>query len=59
MQEHAEIDGEWYSNNMPPFKALTDQQVAGVLTYIRQRFGNNASSVTKTEVTPVRSGKIK
>lgn len=59
MQERVEIDGELYSNNMPPFKALTDQQVADVLTYIRKSFGNNASSVTKTEVALVRSGKLK
>ncbi|MCF3110854.1 cytochrome c [Niabella sp. CC-SYL272] len=59
MQERVEIDGELYSNNMPPFKTLTDQQVADVLTYIRKSFGNNASTVTKTDVAQVRAGKVK
>ncbi|WP_026309557.1 c-type cytochrome [Niabella aurantiaca] len=59
MQERVEIDGEFYSNNMPPFKTLTDQQVADVLTYIRKSFGNTGTGITKTEVTMVRSGKIK
>ncbi|MBZ4192608.1 c-type cytochrome [Niabella beijingensis] len=51
LQEHVEIDGEYYSNNMPPFKMLTDQQIADVLTYIRKSFGNNAAAVLKSEVT--------
>ncbi|MCD2422597.1 cytochrome c [Niabella pedocola] len=52
LQEHVEIDGEFYSNNMPPFKMLTDQQVADVLTYIRRSFGNKATPVLKSEVSP-------
>ncbi|MBO9593341.1 MAG: cytochrome c [Niabella sp.] len=50
LQEHVEIDGEFYSNNMPPFKMLTDQQVADVLTYIRRSFGNKATPVLRSEV---------
>jgi len=50
LQEHLEIDGEYYSNNMPPFKMLTDQQVADVLTYIRKSFGNKGTAVLKSEV---------
>lgn len=50
LQEHLEIDGEYYSNNMPPFKMLTDQQVADVLTYIRRSFGNKGTAVLKSEV---------
>jgi len=50
LQEHVELDGEYYSNNMPPFKMLTDQQVADVLTYIRRSFGNKATPVYKNEV---------
>lgn len=49
-----EIDGETYSNTMPSQKHLTDQQIADVLTYIRNSFGNRASLVTPTEVKAMR-----
>ncbi|HEV2832328.1 MAG TPA: cytochrome c [Hanamia sp.] len=52
--EHVDIDGESYSNNMPPLNALKDQQVADVLTYIRNNFGNKASAVSSAEVQKVR-----
>jgi len=35
---------------MPQHSFLTDRQVAEVLTYIRENFGNRASGVTKEEV---------
>ncbi len=57
LQEHVELDGEYYSNNMPPFKMLTDQQVADVLTYIRRSFGNKATPVYKNEVTQLTAKK--
>jgi mono/diheme cytochrome c family protein len=40
---------------MPPFNALKDQQVADVLTYIRNNFGNKASAVSSAEVQKVRT----
>lgn len=52
--EHVDIDGEFYSNNMPPFNALKDQQIADVLTYIRNNFDNKASAVSTAEVQKVR-----
>jgi mono/diheme cytochrome c family protein len=33
-----------------PLANLTDQQLAGVLTYIRRSFGNNASAVEPVEI---------
>jgi mono/diheme cytochrome c family protein len=50
-----EIDGDTFSNTMPPLKTLTDQQIADVLTYVRNNFGNKASMVTATEVKAVRA----
>jgi mono/diheme cytochrome c family protein len=51
-----EIDGETYTNKMPPLKTiLKDQEIADVLTYIRSSFGNKASAVTAAEVKAVRS----
>jgi mono/diheme cytochrome c family protein len=51
-----EIDGDTFHNTMPPLgQALTDQQVADVLTYVRNNFGNKASAVTPAEVKNVRA----
>lgn len=53
-----EIDGETFHNTMPAQAHLTDREIADVLTYIRNSFGNKASAVTPAEVKNVRS-KIK
>lgn len=50
-----EIDGERYANVMPAFDYLTDQQIADVLTYVRNSFGNKATAVKATEVKAVRA----
>jgi mono/diheme cytochrome c family protein len=50
-----EIDGEVYNNNMAPHKELTDQQIADVLTYVRNSWQNKASAVTPAEVKAVRA----
>ncbi len=39
---------------MPPLGALDDESIAGVLTYIRQSWGHNASPVSPTTVAEVR-----
>jgi mono/diheme cytochrome c family protein len=50
-----EIDGDDFHNPMPPMAGqLTDQQIADVLTYVRNSFGNKASAVTPAEVKAVR-----
>ena len=49
-QGKVEIDGETFHNNMPPMAHLTDQQIADVLSYVRNSFGNKASLVTPAEV---------
>jgi len=54
MNTHEEIDGETYSNVMAPHNHLTDQQIADVLTYIRNSFGNKAIPVTPGDVKYVR-----
>ena len=53
--EKVAIDGQTYSNNMPPQKNLTDQQVADVLTYIRSSFGNKSSAIFATDVKAIRA----
>ncbi|MGY4385748.1 glucose/arabinose dehydrogenase/mono/diheme cytochrome c family protein [Pedobacter sp. UYP24] len=49
-----EINGEKYSNVMPSHSFLTDKQIADVLTYVRNSFGNKAGAVTRSEVANVR-----
>ncbi|HKO81769.1 MAG TPA: cytochrome c, partial [Chitinophagaceae bacterium] len=55
MDTHEEIDGETYSNTMAPFNYLTDQQIADVLTYVRNSFGNKATAITPGDVKYVRA----
>jgi mono/diheme cytochrome c family protein len=51
-----EIDGDTFHNPMPAQESvLTDQQIADVLTYIRNNFGNKASAVTVAEVKAIRA----
>jgi mono/diheme cytochrome c family protein len=52
-----EIDGVMYQNVMPSHDFLTDQQIADVLTYVRNSFGNKASAVTEPEVKAQRAKK--
>lgn len=49
------VNGETYINAMPQHGFLNDEEVAKVLTYIRQNFGNKASEVTTEEVSKVRA----
>jgi mono/diheme cytochrome c family protein len=55
MDEEIEVDGETYHNVMPPMTHLSDQEIADVLTYVRNNFENNASAVAVGEVKAVRS----
>ena len=54
-----EIGGEQYHGVMPARESLTDAQIAAVLTYVRNSFGNKASVVTVGEVKDVRAGNKK
>jgi mono/diheme cytochrome c family protein len=53
-EEKVEINGEFYSNVMAPHDFLSDIEVASVLTYVRNSFGNKASAITVAEVKNVR-----
>jgi|SRR5690554_5958850 len=50
-----EVKGETYNNIMPPNAHLSDKEIADVLTYVRQNFGNDASEITVEEVREVRN----
>lgn len=46
LNQPIDVQGQTYNNVMPSFAQLTDQQIADVLTYVRNNFGNKASAVT-------------
>jgi mono/diheme cytochrome c family protein len=49
--EGVEINGETFTNPMPPFGAtLKDEEIADVLTYIRNSFGNKADAIKVSQV---------
>jgi mono/diheme cytochrome c family protein len=50
-----EVKGKKYNNVMAPLgAALDDQQIADVLTYVRQNWSNDAAPVSKEQVSKVR-----
>ena len=57
LNDGVEIDGESYSNPMPPFNTvLKDQEIADVLTYLRSHFGNKARAINVAQVSRIRQG---
>ena len=54
MEGSITVNGEEYNNVMPQHSFLSDEEVAGVLTYIRQSFGNTASEVSAEDVEKIR-----
>lgn len=55
MDEEIEIDGAYFANTMPAQSALKDEEIADVLTYVRNSFGNKAEIITPAEVKKVRA----
>lgn len=50
-----EVNGETYSGLMPQHSFLSDEQLAAVLTYIREGFGNESSAISAEEVAQIRN----
>ncbi len=59
LDEEIEIDGEVYNNVMASHDFLKDQEIADVLTFVRNSFGNKASAISPAEVAAVRAAKKK
>ncbi len=51
LQGPIQVKGVEYNMVMPPMPFQTDEQIAGVLTYIRSSFGNEAPPVAPEDVT--------
>lgn len=52
-----EVNGTQYQGLVPmtPFKGLSDEEIAGVLTFVRNSFGNQASPIVPDQVKSVRA----
>jgi mono/diheme cytochrome c family protein len=59
LDEEIEIDGDVYNNMMASHDFLKDQEIADVLTFVRNSFGNKASAISPAEVATVRAAKKK
>jgi mono/diheme cytochrome c family protein len=55
MTTGVEIDGDSYHNVMASHADLSDQQIADVLTFVRNNFGNKAKPLTAADVKAVRA----
>jgi mono/diheme cytochrome c family protein len=51
------VNGRAFNNSMPKFP-LSDEQIANVLTYVYNSFGNSGKEVTPDEVSTLRAQKI-
>ena len=52
------VKGQEWNGTMPPWKStLSNKQIAEVITYIRNSWGNKASPVTEADVTKTLGGK--
>ena len=49
------VNGETYNGVMTPHNFLTDEEIAGVLTFVRSNFENNSDAVSPAAVAAVRS----
>jgi mono/diheme cytochrome c family protein len=54
LQGHFMVKGQPYNNAMVPWKQLSDEQIADILTYIRSDWGNDAPAITPDFVAYVR-----
>lgn len=55
MRGEVEVNGVVYNNIMTSHDFMNDNQVAAVLTYIRQAWGNTAGPITPDQVRAVRA----
>jgi mono/diheme cytochrome c family protein len=49
------VNGMTYNSMMPPVAGVSDADIADVLTYVRQSFGNQANAVTADQVKDIRA----
>ena len=55
LQGEIDVEGKKFNGVMPPHAFLSDEQIAQLLTFLRQNFGNHANAVEAAEVAEVRA----
>lgn len=54
LNEEVEINGSYYTNPMPAHNFLKDEDIANVLSFVRNNFTNKAPVITAAEVKKIR-----
>ena len=54
LQGPIQVKGDTYNGAMPPWKQLKDDQIAMILTYIRNEWGNSAPPITADQGAKIR-----
>ncbi len=54
MQGPVTVKGMTYNSMMPPVAGLSDKDIADVVTYVNNSFGNTGATVTEAEVTAIK-----
>ena len=49
------VKGVTYNSMMPPVAGLSDKDIADVVTYVNNSFGNTGATVTEAEVTAIKT----
>jgi mono/diheme cytochrome c family protein len=49
------VNGAEYASSMPPLSNLNDDEIANILTYVRNDFGNSGDAVSLAEVAALRA----
>ncbi len=49
------VKGATYNGMMPPVAGVTDKDIADVVTYVRNSFGNSGAEVTEAEVKAIKA----
>lgn len=55
LQGPIDVEGKAFNGVMPPWQQLKDEEIAAVLTYIRNEWGNKAPPVTAEQVAKIRA----
>ena len=50
------VNGKDFNSVMPPMSQLTDDEIANILTYVTNSWGNSGNQVTQAEVAKARAG---
>lgn len=55
LQGPVEVKGATFNGVMPPWQQLKDEEIAAVLTYVRNEWGNSAPPITPEQVAKIRA----